>query len=159
MPDQPQSHNMRLIGHTDLNGFGNGGEGLSLQQTRDGRRFLYIAHESAPKNFTVVEVTDPRAPTVVAQTELPHALILELGYLGTKGTRLVMQRSPNRAAPGSPLMTRPRSAADARSTTERSSPCSADGMSRQRIALSRESCRCRRPCCCCYPYAPIDCDP
>lgn len=73
MGDKPSSSNMRLVGHTDLNGFGNGGEGLSLQQTRDGRRFLYIAHESAPKNFTVVEVTDPRSPTVVAQTELPHA--------------------------------------------------------------------------------------
>src|SRR6266508_1697026 len=73
MPDKPASSNMRLLGHCDLNGFGNGGEGLSLQQTRDGRRFLYIAHESAPKNFTVVEVTDPRSPAVVAQTELPHA--------------------------------------------------------------------------------------
>jgi hypothetical protein len=73
MLDKPSSSNMRLLGHCDLNGFGNGGEGLSLQQTRDGRRFLYIAHESAPKNFTVVEVTDPRSPTVVAQTELPHA--------------------------------------------------------------------------------------
>jgi hypothetical protein len=37
------------------------------------------------------------------QQELPHALILELGYLGTKGTDLDMQRLPNRAPPGSPL--------------------------------------------------------
>ncbi len=73
MPDKPSAMNMSLLGRCDLNGFGNGGEGLSLQQTRDGRRFLYIAHESAPKNFTVVEVTDPRLPAVVAQTELPHA--------------------------------------------------------------------------------------
>jgi hypothetical protein len=72
MNDAPQSSNMRLIGRHDLDGFGNGGEGLGLQQTRDGRRFLYIAHESAPKNFTVVEVTDPREPLVVAQTDLPH---------------------------------------------------------------------------------------
>lgn len=34
--------------------------------------------------------------------DLPHHLALELSYLGTKGTRLVMQRQPNRAAPGSP---------------------------------------------------------
>lgn len=34
--------------------------------------------------------------------DLPHHLGLELTYLGTKGTRLVMQRQPNRAAPGSP---------------------------------------------------------
>ena len=51
---------------------GNGGEGMGLQQTKDGRRFMYIAHESAPKNFTVVEVTDPREPLVVCQTDLPH---------------------------------------------------------------------------------------
>jgi hypothetical protein len=37
------------------------------------------------------------------QQDLPGALVMEAGYLGTKGTRLVMQRSPNRAAPGSPL--------------------------------------------------------
>ncbi len=37
------------------------------------------------------------------QQTLPHSLILELGYLGTKGTRLDIQRLPNRAAPGSPL--------------------------------------------------------
>lgn len=66
------SKNMRLIGHHDLGGFGNGGEGLGLQQTRDGRRVLYIGHESAPKNFTVVEVTDPSQPRMLAQTDLPH---------------------------------------------------------------------------------------
>ncbi|HYM09246.1 MAG TPA: TonB-dependent receptor [Bryobacterales bacterium] len=37
------------------------------------------------------------------QQELPHSLILELGYVGTKGTDLDIQRLPNRAAPGSPL--------------------------------------------------------
>jgi hypothetical protein len=42
------------------------------------------------------------------QEELPHALVMELGYTGTKGTRLVMQRLPNRAAPGSPLTTEER---------------------------------------------------
>jgi hypothetical protein len=41
--------------------------------------------------------------TASVQHQLPHAVIVELGYLGTKGTRLDIQRSPNRAAPGSPL--------------------------------------------------------
>jgi hypothetical protein len=40
---------------------------------------------------------------VTAQQSLPHALVVELGYMGTKGTRLDLQRMPNRAAPGSPL--------------------------------------------------------
>jgi trimeric autotransporter adhesin len=37
------------------------------------------------------------------QQDLPLSLVLELGYLGTKGTRLDIQGIPNRAAPGSPL--------------------------------------------------------
>jgi trimeric autotransporter adhesin len=37
------------------------------------------------------------------QQSLPHALVVELGYQGTKGTRLDIQRLPNRAAPGNPL--------------------------------------------------------
>ena len=67
-----EAKNLRLLGQHDLNGFGNGGEGLALQATRDGRRILYIAHESAPINFTGVDVTDPREPSVVVQTQLAH---------------------------------------------------------------------------------------
>jgi hypothetical protein len=40
---------------------------------------------------------------VTVQHELPYSLVGEIGYLGTKGTRLVMQQLPNRALPGSPL--------------------------------------------------------
>ena len=67
------SHNMRLLAHHDLSGFGGMGEGMALQLARDGRRILWLAHECAPKNFTGVDVSDPRAPRVVIQTELPHA--------------------------------------------------------------------------------------
>lgn len=64
--------NMRLVAHHDLAGYGGIGEGMSLQLARDGRRILWLAHESAPKNFTAVDVTDPRQPKLVVQTELPH---------------------------------------------------------------------------------------
>lgn len=37
------------------------------------------------------------------QTDLRYSLVLDVGYLGTKGTRLDIQRLPNRALPGSPL--------------------------------------------------------
>ncbi len=40
---------------------------------------------------------------IFIQQSLPHSLVLEVGYLGTKGTRLDIQDYPNRAAPGSPL--------------------------------------------------------
>jgi len=37
------------------------------------------------------------------QREFPRGVLVELGYLGTKGTHLDLQRLPNRAEPGSPL--------------------------------------------------------
>ena len=64
--------NMKLLGHHELAGFGGVGEGINMQKTRDGRRILWMAHESAPKNFTGVDVTDPRNPKMVVQTDLPH---------------------------------------------------------------------------------------
>jgi len=67
------SFNMRLLAHHELGGFGGIGEGMALQQSRDGRRILWLAHEAAPKNFTGVDVSDPRAPRVIVQTDLPHA--------------------------------------------------------------------------------------
>ena len=66
------SRNMRLLAHHPLNGFGNCGEGLALQKTRDGRRVLWIAHESQPKNVTALDVTNPKKPVLIAQTDLPH---------------------------------------------------------------------------------------
>jgi len=64
--------NMTLLSQHKLDGFGNGGEGLGLQVASDGRRILYIAHEQAPKDFTSVDVTDPKNPKIVVQTDLPH---------------------------------------------------------------------------------------
>src|SRR4029450_12393757 len=46
------------------------GEGLKMQGPPDGGRIVWLAHESAPKNFTGVDVTDPRSPRLVVQTEL-----------------------------------------------------------------------------------------
>ncbi|HVB69287.1 MAG TPA: hypothetical protein VNE67_15680 [Acetobacteraceae bacterium] len=72
---QDELHNMRLLAHDRLAEFGGVGEGMSLQCARDGRRILWLAHESAPKNFTGVDVTDPRRPRVIVQTELPHRTV------------------------------------------------------------------------------------
>ena len=69
---RPLSRRMRLLAHHDLDGFGNCGEGMAIQLAPDGRRVLWLAHESAPKNVTAVDVSDPRKPAVVAQTDLPH---------------------------------------------------------------------------------------
>ena len=66
------SLNMKLLSQHTLNGHGGMGEGMSIQLARDGRRILWLAHESAPKNFTAVDISDPRRMKVVCQTELPH---------------------------------------------------------------------------------------
>src|SRR5262245_2892018 len=73
MAYEPIARDFKLLAHNELDGFGGMGEGMSIQITRDGRRILWLAHESAPKNFTGVDVSDPRAPRVVVQTDLPHA--------------------------------------------------------------------------------------
>jgi hypothetical protein len=70
--DQTLSLNMKLLAHHELDGFGGLGEGISMQQTSDGRRILWLAHEGAPKNFSGVDVTDPRNPKLIVQTNLPH---------------------------------------------------------------------------------------
>jgi hypothetical protein len=66
------SREMRLLSQDPLGGFGNVGEGMAIQLTRDKRRVLWLAHESAPKNVTAVDVTNPKKPSVIIQTDLPH---------------------------------------------------------------------------------------
>src|SRR5438874_12780430 len=70
---QPVVWNFKLLAHDLLGGFGGMGEGMSVQIAPDGRRILWLAHESAPKNFTAVDVSDPRQPKIVARADLPHA--------------------------------------------------------------------------------------
>src|SRR5713226_10385848 len=72
---QPITWNFKLLANDMLGGFGGMGEGMSVQIAPDGRRIIWLAHESAPKNFTGVDVSDPRNPKVVVQTDLPHAQV------------------------------------------------------------------------------------
>jgi hypothetical protein len=69
--DRAQSLNMTLLAQHEMNGYGGMGEGMSMQLAKDGRRILWLAHETGPKNFSGVDVTDPREPKLVVQTELP----------------------------------------------------------------------------------------
>jgi hypothetical protein len=71
--DNSMIWNFRLLSHNSLEGFGGMGEGMSMQLAKDGRRILWLAHESAPKNFTAVDVTDPKNPRIVARADLPQS--------------------------------------------------------------------------------------
>jgi hypothetical protein len=94
-----QQHNMKLLSQHTLNGHGGMGEGMSMQLAKGGRRVLWLAHESAPKNFTAVDVSDPRQPKVIVQTELPHrgmrsnsletsGNLMAVAYQGAPGLKL-----------------------------------------------------------------------
>ncbi|MDO8534346.1 MAG: hypothetical protein Q7S17_06345 [Xanthobacteraceae bacterium] len=69
---QTVAWNFKLLARHELQGFGGMGEGMSIQIAKDGRRILWLAHESAPKNFTAVDVSDPNKPKIVVQTDLPQ---------------------------------------------------------------------------------------
>ena len=82
---EPEAKHMRIVGHSDLEGKGNGGEGLALREYDGGRRILFLAHESAPVCFSVIDVTDVRAPNMVTQvpTVSPDVRCNSLGLSGT----------------------------------------------------------------------------
>ncbi len=82
---EPGGKNMRIVGRSDLLGHGNGGEGLALREYEPGQRILFLAHESAPVCFSVVDVTDVRAPKVLAQvpTVTPEVRCNSLGLAGS----------------------------------------------------------------------------
>src|SRR5262245_34911706 len=84
------SSTITLVGHSDLNGNGDGGEGLVVQQRPDGRRLLFLAHEGQRTCFTVVDVTRPAEPVVIAQIPSPAPGVTRCNSLGLTGNTLVV---------------------------------------------------------------------
>lgn len=66
LPPVERYSNLKLLGHSDLGGTPNVGEGLATM-VRGPQRFLFVAHESSPTALTVLDVTDPRDPRVCYQ--------------------------------------------------------------------------------------------
>jgi hypothetical protein len=98
-PAPREARNLRIIGHTNLNGLGNGGEGLDLEQYPDGRRVVFYAHTDAPTCFTTIDVTNPRAPKVLAQVPTLSSEV-RCNSLGVSGTTMVVAQ--NTDLPGQP---------------------------------------------------------
>jgi hypothetical protein len=98
-PTANEIQGLKLLSHHDLSGFGNGGEGLAIQAAKNGRRVLYIAHESAPKDFTAVDVTNPRSPRQIVQTDLARSDIRSNSLALVDDMLMVAYQS---AAPGTP---------------------------------------------------------
>jgi hypothetical protein len=81
--------NMEMVGHNDLGGVGKGGEGLALKQYADGRRMLFLAHESGPACLSVIDVTRPQEPTLVTQINV-EADFVRCNSLSLSGNTLAI---------------------------------------------------------------------
>ena len=88
--EKAEQKNMLLIGHNALNGHGDGGEGLAIQQRPDGRRILFIAHEGETTCLSIVDVTHPEAPALLNQLPSPAPGITRCNSLGLSGNVLVV---------------------------------------------------------------------
>ena len=66
------SHNLELVGRSDLGGAPNAGEGIAMKITPDGRRILYVSHENPPMCISILDVTDPSDPIMKWQLPLPN---------------------------------------------------------------------------------------
>src|SRR5262245_62724182 len=89
---EAESKNIQLLAHHDLNGKGNGGEGMALQQTADGCRVLYIAHERAPTFLSIVDVSEPHNPRMVGQLTNEDAVNAIEVWLKGKGEKHLQAR-------------------------------------------------------------------
>jgi len=81
---------MELVAHHELNGNGDGGEGLAIQQRADGRRILYLAHEGQKTCLSVLDVTDPKAPALLNQLPSPGPGVTRCNSLGLAGDVLAV---------------------------------------------------------------------
>jgi hypothetical protein len=78
----PEQKDMELVGRSDLNGNGDGGEGMAIQQWPDGRRILYIAHEGEKTCLSIVDVSHPEKPMMVNQLPSPQPGVTRCNSLG-----------------------------------------------------------------------------
>src|SRR5262245_38229052 len=85
-----ESRNVALVSQLDLNGAGDGGEGLALQQLPDGRRLLYFAHEGQARCLSIIDVTRPEAPVLVNQLPSPAPGVTRCNSLGLSGNVLAV---------------------------------------------------------------------
>jgi len=86
----PDVKNVTLVGHNDLNGNGDGGEGLAIQPLADGRRILYLAHEGQKTCLSILDVTKPENPVLLNQLPSPSPGVTRCNSLGLSGNVLAV---------------------------------------------------------------------
>src|SRR5262245_33694998 len=85
-----QASNMVLVANNTLNGNGDGGEGLVIQRRADGRRILYLAHESQKTCLSILDVTRPENPTLINQVPSPGPGRTRCNSIGLSGNVLLV---------------------------------------------------------------------
>lgn len=95
------SFNMRVIAHNDLGGgdLGKGGEGFAEVIAPNGHRILYVANESAPVCFSIVDVTDARHPVLLSRTYVPNSNV-RCNSLDASASRHILVVANQVSSPG-----------------------------------------------------------
>ena len=82
------AHNLKLLAQHTAGGAPNLGEGMAMK-VKDGRRYMYIAHEHGPAAFSIFDVTEPSDPKMLFQLPLPHKRV-RANSLAMRGDILLM---------------------------------------------------------------------
>ncbi len=90
----PDRMNLRLVGHSTLNGVGKCGEGLALKQYVS-RKVLILAYESGPQCFSIIDVNSPAGPVVLKQLPV-EADFVRCNSLALSGNVLVVARQTDK---------------------------------------------------------------
>jgi hypothetical protein len=91
----PEAKNIVLVGHNDLSGNGDGGEGMAIQRWSGGRRILYLAHEGQKTCLSIVDITHPEKPEMINQIPSPTPGITRCNSLGLSGNVLAVANQTN----------------------------------------------------------------
>ena len=91
-----EARNVELVAHHDLNGNGDGGEGMAIQRRPDGRRILYLAHEGQKTCLSVLDVTNPSAPSLLNQLPSPGPGVTRCNSLSLAGDVLAVANQTRR---------------------------------------------------------------
>jgi len=87
---EAEAMDMEQVSQLGLGGNADGGEGMALQKLKDGRRILYFAHEGQKTCLSVIDVSNPKAPVLLAQLPSPGPAVTRCNSLGLSGTVLAV---------------------------------------------------------------------
>ena len=70
------AHNLKFLAQHTAGGAPNLGEGMAMK-IKDGRRYMYIAHEHGPAAFSIFDVTEPSDPKITTSCDPPPSCAIE----------------------------------------------------------------------------------